>query len=72
MCGMCGDTIAGCDQLECGALPPVDENGNRRSFHMRWYQLDEIPCCHVLAEHKPACAVGRGSHCDCRDAEDDE
>jgi hypothetical protein len=61
MCGMCSDTIAGCALTECGALPPVDENGKRRQFYVRWFKLGETPCAHVLVDHKPSCALATGS-----------
>lgn len=71
MCGMCPDVFASCDQIECGARSPVDENGKRRARWMRWFTWGEIPCKHVIERHKPGCAVAKGCECDCED-EDDE
>lgn len=69
MCGMCPSVIGGCDKIECGARNPVDENGNRRSHYMRWFNAGFAPCEHVLAEHESTCAIVDGGFCDCYDTD---
>jgi hypothetical protein len=46
MCGMCSDVVDGCDQVECGALPRIREDGTRRNHYMRWFTFDDVFCKH--------------------------
>lgn len=74
MCGLCPDVYGGCDQIECGARPKVDENGNRRPRYMRWFTYGEIACQHVASEHADDCPVPKGGYgCSdtCRGDDDD-
>lgn len=66
MCLLCPGTIAGCEKIECGALPRIDENGKPRKFYMRWYELRETPCDHVMDYHKIGCVLFEGDYCDCK------
>ncbi len=51
MCVGCPDWVGCCSREECGALPPVDENGNRRRHYLKHFYLDgPEPCEHVKAE----------------------
>lgn len=50
MCGMCGDVVDGCDQIECGALPKIREDGTRRARYVRWFTFDEDVWCKHLTE----------------------
>lgn len=52
MCGMCPDVIDGCNQIECGALPPIREDGTRNSRYMKWFTFaDKTWCKHLTEEH---------------------
>lgn len=67
MCMLCGDVIASCYKVECGALTPLDEHGNRRFRWMRNYTFNEIPCEHALAGHESTCDLHVGLFCSCDD-----
>jgi hypothetical protein len=66
---MCSDVLDGCNEIECGALPRLDENGKPRRHYYRWFVFGETPCRHVLAKHKETCAIRDGVRCDCFDDE---
>lgn len=72
MCGICPDVIASCDQIECGARSPIDENGKRRFRWMHHFTYGTVPCRHVLARHGASCAIQNGHECDCGDEEETE
>lgn len=72
MCGMCPDVYGGCNKIECGALPPVREDGTRRQRYMRWFTYGQTPCEHVAAEHVESCPVRIGNPCECPDEDDDD
>jgi hypothetical protein len=59
------DTIAGCVLIECGALPPVDGNGNRRKFYVRWFSSwakHRVPTSWSTTSQRAHSLPG--SHCD--------
>jgi hypothetical protein len=59
VCGMCSDVVDGCDQVECGALPRVREDGTLRSRYMRWFTFDDVFCKHMVEKYgttKPSLA----------------
>jgi hypothetical protein len=51
MCGMCPDVVDGCSEIECGALPPVREDGTRRFYYIRWFTLDDVFCKHLTEQY---------------------
>ncbi len=67
MCGLCPDTIAGCDKIECGALLRLDENGVPRKFYMHWFVLGQTPCEHALEGHLLGCELFEGRDCNCKE-----
>lgn len=63
MCMLCSDSMEICYADGC-ARDTINPRTNLPSRRGQIYSIGDIPCAHVLAEHRADCPLHQGMPCD--------